>query len=73
MINTPTFPPEVDAYVRMLKSKNQVSVGLGRRAYYAMSPMTPASRLEYAQTFLAMLLSAEGTGQVPPPTAPKSA
>lgn len=65
--------PEVDAYVRMLKSKNQVSVGLGRRAYYAMSPMTPASRLEYAQTFLATLLSAEGTGQVPPPAAPKSA
>ncbi|MCO5092915.1 enoyl-CoA hydratase/isomerase family protein [Bosea sp. (in: a-proteobacteria)] len=57
----------VAEYIAMLKSKNQVSVGLGRRAYYAMTPMTPASRLEYAQTFLMTLLAAEGTGQVPPP------
>ncbi len=55
----------VGAYVDMLISKNQVSMGLGRRAYYAMTPMTPASRLEYAQTFLMTLLAAEGTGQVP--------
>jgi enoyl-CoA hydratase/carnithine racemase len=59
--------------IAMLKSKNQVSVGLGRRAYYAMQPMTPASRLEYAQTFLMTLLSAQGTGQVPPPTGPEKA
>jgi enoyl-CoA hydratase/carnithine racemase len=55
----------VKAYTDMLISKNQVSIGLGRRAFYAMVPMTPASRLEYAQTFLMTLLSAEGTGQVP--------
>jgi len=55
----------VKAYTDMLISKNQVSMGLGRRAYYAMAPMTPASRLEYAQTFLMTLLAAEGTGQVP--------
>lgn len=62
----------VGATVAMLKSKNQISMGLGRRAYYAMAPMTPASRLEYAQTFLMTLLAADGTGQVPPPTAAKS-
>ena len=55
----------VKAYTDMLISKNQVSIGLGRRAFYAMVPMTAASRLEYAQTFLMTLLSAEGTGQVP--------
>ncbi len=55
----------VGAFVDMLKARNQVSMGLGRRAYYAMAPMTPASRLEYAQTFLMTLLAAEGTGQVP--------
>jgi enoyl-CoA hydratase/carnithine racemase len=57
----------VATYTAMLASKNQVSIGLGRRAYYAMTPMSPASRLEYAQTFLMTLLAAEGTGQVPPP------
>ena len=62
----------VAAYTSMLESKNRVSVGLGRRAYYAMTPMSPASRLEYAQTFLMTLLAAEGTGQVPPPEATHS-
>ena len=56
----------IASYTTMLISKNQVAVGLGRRAYYAMTPMTPASRLEYAQMFLMTLLAAEGTGQVPP-------
>jgi enoyl-CoA hydratase/carnithine racemase len=69
LVNKVVPPAELDAavaaYTTMLKSKNQVSVGLGRRAYYAMAPMTPASRLEYAQTFLMTLLAAEGTGQVP--------
>jgi enoyl-CoA hydratase/carnithine racemase len=71
LVNKVVKPDEVDATlagtIDMLKSKNQVAVGLGRRAYYAMLPMTPASRLEYAQTFLMTLLAAEGTGQVPPP------
>jgi enoyl-CoA hydratase/carnithine racemase len=57
----------IAAYATMLTSKNRISVGLGRRAYYAMVPMTPSSRLEYAQTFLMTLLAAEGTGQVPHP------
>jgi enoyl-CoA hydratase/carnithine racemase len=57
----------VAEYVAMLKSKNPVGLGLGRRAYYSMVPMTPSSRLEFAQTFLTTLLSAEGTGRVPPP------
>src|SRR5690606_7794275 len=51
-------------YVRMLKRKDRTAVGLGRRAYYAMVPMTPASRLQYAQTFLATLLRATD-GAVP--------
>jgi enoyl-CoA hydratase/carnithine racemase len=72
LINKAVPQSEVDnavtSYARMLIGKNAVGVGLGRRAYYAMTPMAPASRLEYAQTFLMTLLSAEGTGQVPPPS-----
>jgi enoyl-CoA hydratase/carnithine racemase len=56
---------EVGAYVDAIKRLNQTSVTLGRRAYYAMVPMTPASRLQYAQTFLATMLSSEGAGPAP--------
>ncbi len=51
-------------YAAMLMTKDRTAVGLGRRAYHAMLPMTPASRLEYAQTFLATLLGAT-SGRVP--------
>lgn len=57
---------ELDKYIASIKSKNQISVGLGRRAYYAMQPMTPPARMDYAQTFLLAMQSVEGTGQVPP-------
>ena len=54
----------VSGYARMLASKDRTAVGLGRRAYYAMVPMTPESRLKHAQTFLVTLLHAT-TGAVP--------
>lgn len=54
----------VDAYVKAIKRLNQTAVGLGRKAYYAMVPMAPASRLQYAQTFLTTMLAAEDTGEV---------
>jgi len=49
----------VAAYITSIKRLNPTACGLGRRAYYAMQPMTPASRLQYAQTFLATMLYAE--------------
>ena len=62
LLNQVVSRKEVDEavadYARMLKAKNPVAVGLGRRAYYAMVPMTPASRLQYAQAFLTTLLQA---------------
>lgn len=54
----------VAAYAAMLMTKDRTAVGLGRRAYNAMVPMVPASRLEYAQTFLSTLLQAT-SGRVP--------
>ena len=48
-------------FVASIKRLNPTSVALGRRAYYAMQPMTPASRLQYAQTFLTTMLGAEET------------
>lgn len=55
----------VGRYVASIKRLNPTAVALGRRAYYAMQPMTPASRLQYAQTFLTTMLGAEETR---PPT-----
>jgi enoyl-CoA hydratase/carnithine racemase len=54
----------VQEYATMLKTKDRNAVGLGRRAYHAMVPMTPASRQKYAQTFLITLLHAT-SGAVP--------
>lgn len=51
-------------YARMLMTKDRTAMALGRRAYHAMVPMTPASRLQHAQTFLATLLQAT-SGAVP--------
>ena len=51
----------VQEYVTAIKRLNRTAVALGRRAYYAMLPMTPASRLQYAQTFLTTMLGAEET------------
>jgi len=51
----------VQEYVTSIKRLNRTAVALGRRAYYAMLPMTPASRLQYAQTFLTTMLGAEET------------
>jgi enoyl-CoA hydratase/carnithine racemase len=48
----------VGEFARVLIQRNQTAIGMGRKAYYAMTPMTPASRLQYAQQFLMALLQA---------------
>jgi len=50
---------EVMSYVAAIKRLNPTAVELGRKAWYAMVPMAPPSRLQYAQTFLATMLLAE--------------
>lgn len=69
LVNRVVPRDQVDAamaeYIESIRAKNRVSVGLGRRAYYAMQPMDPSARLDYAQTFLLAMQSTPGTGQVP--------
>src|SRR5262245_49452102 len=50
---------EIATYVASIKHLNPTAVALGRKAWYAMQPMTPPSRLQYAQTFLTTMLLAE--------------
>ena len=50
---------EVAAYVASIKRLNPTAAALGRKAWYAMVPMSTPARLQYAQTFLATMLLAE--------------
>ncbi|MBL8698010.1 MAG: enoyl-CoA hydratase/isomerase family protein [Alphaproteobacteria bacterium] len=50
---------EVERYVAAIKRLNPTAVGLGRKAFYAMVPMSPPQRLSYAQSFLTTMLLAE--------------
>lgn len=50
---------EVMGYVAAIKRLNPTAVGLGRKAFYAMVPMSPPQRLSYAQSFLTTMLLAE--------------
>jgi len=57
---------EVMTYVAHVKHLNPTAVALGRKAWYAMVPMAPPSRLQYAQTFLATMLMAEEAAAAKP-------
>jgi enoyl-CoA hydratase/carnithine racemase len=55
----------VAASVEMLTAKSSVALALGRKAYYAMSAMTPAARLDYAQVMLTTMLNGGAEGAIP--------
>jgi enoyl-CoA hydratase/carnithine racemase len=60
------FWSAIDEMTSLLAAKSATALNLGRKAYYAMAPMTPASRLDYAQTALTTMLASVGTaGSVP--------
>lgn len=61
-----TFWQAVDAMAEQLASKSATALNLGRKAYYAMAPMGPAARLDYAQTALTTMLAAVGDGGAVP-------
>lgn len=55
----------VGEYVDMLSSKNAYALGLGRKGFYAMQGMSPAARLDYAQTLLTTMINSPEAGAVP--------
>lgn len=60
------FWAAVDETAALLAGKSATALNLGRKAYYAMAPMGPAARLDYAQTALTTMLAAVGnSGAVP--------
>lgn len=62
------FWQAVDETVALLAAKSATALNLGRKAYYAMAPMGPGARLDYAQTALTTMLAAAGNGGAVPRT-----
>ena len=59
------FWDAVDARCEALARMNPAALMLGRKAWYAMAAMHPSARHDYAQTALAAMLAAHGSGAVP--------
>jgi enoyl-CoA hydratase/carnithine racemase len=51
--------------VEQLTSKRAIALALGRKGYYALAPMVPCARVDYAQTLLPVLLAAAKGALVP--------
>src|SRR5215210_3895695 len=47
----------VKEYVDMFASKSAFALSLGRKGFYAMQGMSPAARLDYAQTLLTTMIN----------------
>lgn len=60
-----SFWEAVGTYADTLAGKNAFALGLGRKGFYAMQGMTPAARLEYAQTLLTTMINSPEAGAVP--------
>lgn len=57
-----SFDAAVDEFVHKLLSKNPASLPFGRKAYYAMENMSPASRIAHGQALLQGLLAGAEAG-----------
>jgi len=55
----------VNRRVEQLASKSATALALGRKGYYAMAPMVPSARVDYAQMLLPVLLAAAKGALVP--------
>jgi len=65
VVPTTQLEAAIERRVEQLIAKGPVGLALGRKGYYAMAPMTPGARLDYAQTLLVSLLNSPASGLVP--------
>ena len=52
-------------YVDMVANRSPFALALGRKGFYAMQGMSPAARLDYAQTLLTTMINSSEAGAIP--------